>query len=266
MSRPLRREDLAAVPEGFRAGAPDFVGIATPKAGTSWWWSLIERHPQVVANRLRTKELHHFRHFGFDGPSDRDVEVYRSAFVRGSGSVCGEWTPSYAGHPLAIDWLHAAAPDARILAIVRNPVDAVLSAFNMKLQRRAGLLAATREHERFYRDISLFPESFQVVQVATGLRRALELFGPDRVLVLQYERLVRRTPAELARTYAFLGLDPRYRPPRAHAPVNRLPYVLEVADDGLRGRLAAAFLREVEALLELGVGLEGYLWPDYSLG
>jgi hypothetical protein len=50
--KPFSLDELKPLPEGWRVGEPDFVGVAAVKAGTSWWYSLLLDHPQIVENRL----------------------------------------------------------------------------------------------------------------------------------------------------------------------------------------------------------------------
>ena len=66
MKRPFIASDLTTLPEGWQCNEPDFVGVGVPKAGTSWWYSLMLQHPQVVPHRLLSdtnpvsKELNYF--------------------------------------------------------------------------------------------------------------------------------------------------------------------------------------------------------------
>ena len=48
-----------------------------------------------------------------------------------------------------------------------------------------------------------------------------EVYGPDEMLVLQYEACAADPAPHLAETYRFLGLDDSYRPPRLGAMVNK---------------------------------------------
>ena len=57
MNRPFTLDDLKKVQQGWHIGPPDFVGVASGSAGSSWWYSLLLQHPQIVPNRLNMKEL-----------------------------------------------------------------------------------------------------------------------------------------------------------------------------------------------------------------
>jgi len=85
-----------ACPEGMAIGPPDFVGVGVPKAGTSWWFSLILAHPDVHGP-LR-KELLYFNRIFFErvrnqGCTDHDLEAYHHWFPRPPGAKTGEWNP-----------------------------------------------------------------------------------------------------------------------------------------------------------------------------
>jgi len=47
-------------PPGFVTGPPDFVGVGAQKAGTTWWFRLIEAHPGVYHDPDQRPELHFF--------------------------------------------------------------------------------------------------------------------------------------------------------------------------------------------------------------
>ncbi|MEZ5977858.1 MAG: hypothetical protein R3F34_06545 [Planctomycetota bacterium] len=73
--------DLAPVPDGFRVGPPDFVGVGCGRSGSTWWCDLLSRHEDVVPNRVGLEELHFLDHSGRSAPSDEEIELSRSAFA-----------------------------------------------------------------------------------------------------------------------------------------------------------------------------------------
>ena len=87
--------------------------------------------------------------------------------------------------------------------------------------------------------------------------RALQGFGRDRVLVLQYERCLADYPGELRRTHEFLGLDPD----RAHMPPQRDPRERELPEEE-RMRLGELYAPDVRKLAELLPELDVELWPN----
>ncbi len=108
---------------GEVAGPPDFVGIGVQKAGTTWWYDLIVSHPRVSAHPGLHKERHYLDRFGAVPFSAADVAGYHGWFPRPPGTVTGEWTPDYFSYPWVPPLLRRAAPQARLLLLLRDPVD-----------------------------------------------------------------------------------------------------------------------------------------------
>lgn len=191
-------------PPGWITGPPDFVGLGTKKAGTTWWNEMISSHPGVhrrvsaVPGRRpeRTKELHFFElHWTGEFTTD-DAARYHAYFPRPPGRLVGEWTPRYLLDCWTPAQLRLAAPDARLLVLVRDPVDRLCSSVTHYLRRHGGL-----EHPR------AIVEEIQYGFYAAALGRLTRHFPPEQVLVLQYERCAMQPEVELAKTYQFLGLD-----------------------------------------------------------
>jgi hypothetical protein len=242
-------------PEGWRTGAPDFVGIGAQRCGTSWWWAAaIRSHPQVQRSALG-KEVHFFdRFWGGEAPPDL-AGRYGRCFPRPPGKLTGEWTPGY----MADFWIPAllrnAAPDARLLVMLRDPVERYRSALAF-VQRRAGeggqvQPASLREAtwRGFYHE---------------QLRRVLALYPREQVLVLQYERCVAEPIAEMKRTYRYLGLRSRRRPPeRLVAPRAASAQASPPLEGAARRELTALYREDVRRLIELAPGIDVALWPNF---
>ena len=99
------------------------------------------------------------------------------------------WTPRL---------LRRAAPDARLLCLVRDPVERFRSGRTLAENRfTVGSTARAAANAAFARGL-----------YADQLLRLWRAFPRDQVLVLQYEQCLRDARAELRRTFVFLGLDP----------------------------------------------------------
>ena len=265
MLRPFTEADLAPIEDGREVGPPDFVGVGCGKAGTGWWYWLIVAHPQVVQNRLSTKELQYFYHFGYEGISDSAVAAYRSAFARPDGCLCGEWSPGYLTYPLATTYLATAAAETKILVMVRNPIDRMLSGLNQVLSVRAKFLGLVGQRAEVLRRFSLFPASVSESILAQPFERIYSLFDPSQVLVLQYEKCKQDPMAELRRTYRFLGLDDTFVPDALTSRVNRQPYLVSQLTDPERKLLADYYAADVRRLVRDVPGIDVGLWPDFRL-
>ncbi len=262
--RPFDRSDFAPLAPGSRVGPPDFVGVGCGRAGSTWWWSLIERHPQVVANRLGQKELHYFLHFGWDGPNDEQIAIYREAFAKPAGSISGDGSFNYLTHPLAIQHLAKAAPETRLIAILRNPIDRFSSTYDMFQRKRLRWLGLEGERAHVTQICSLWDEAVTNCRVADGFRSIAARWKREAVLVLQYEKCALDPLGELARTYRFLGIDDRFVPNDASEAVNREEHHIAPPDREARARLAELFADDVEQVFESFPSLDRSLWTDFA--
>jgi hypothetical protein len=237
-------------PPGWHAAPPDFVGVGVQRGGTSWWFSELARHPDVYRAPGVPKEVHFF-----DGFSDRrltasDIARYHAWFARPPGGIAGEWTPCYVYDPWTIPALAEAAPAARVLLLLRDPVDRFHSALEFLLRR--GLSHSAAVVDAFHR--GLYAE-----QVA----RALAHVSRDRLLVLTYEE-VTTEPAEARRTAAeFVGLDPARFDGEASArrPRNRRAKAAGELPEGLVRELVERYRDDVGTLARLMPELDLSRWP-----
>jgi len=111
---------------------PDFVILGAQKSGTTTLYTQLSSHPAVMP-ALR-KEVHYF------DAAPRPIEWYRAFFPRRRAmeeratrvghAVTGEATPFYLAHPAAPARLRAAVPQARLIAVLRDPVERAVSGYH----------------------------------------------------------------------------------------------------------------------------------------
>jgi hypothetical protein len=206
---------------------PDAILGGAQKSGTTALHRLLEAHPQIFVP-ARPQEIHYF-----DLEENyRRGQPWLSAFfaARGAEPVAFQTSPLYLYEPAAPGRIAAALPEARLLFILRNPVDRAYShywhevrygweplPFEAALAREPERLAGGFEARRHFSYLDRG-------RYATQLRRYFDHFPPERILVLQSEDLERRPEWVARRAAAFLGVDPeaweRARP-AARSRVNR---------------------------------------------
>lgn len=246
-------------PDGWRTGPPDFVGVGVQRAGTSWWYrGAIMAHPGVVTGTGTGKELHYFDRFWDGAEPEGWIDDYYRLFPRPEGKITGEWTPRYLADFWALGMLRRAAPEARILVTLRDPVERYLSGLAHARQRWEGAdepLELAEATEALWR-------GFYFQQ----LTRLFELFPRERVLVLQFERLHADTAAELERTTEFLGL-PSYATPPERLAEHKEPRAKgrkPELTDSMREELVARYREDVARLADLCPELDIGLWRHFG--
>jgi hypothetical protein len=240
-----------AIPSGWRVGPPHYVGLGAQKAGTSWWNRLIGEHPDVVHAAGQPKELHFFDRSWETPFSDADAQRYGRYFPTPKGKVAGEWTPGYLIDFWTPELIARAAPEAKILILLRDPVERFRSGLTHQL--------ATSGKPIGHRDIQ---GAFQRGLYAPQLRRVLAAFPREQVFIGQYEACRADPAGQLARTYGFLGLAPLQLPESAFQgevnPTTRKKYELSPS---LRSAFIDGYAQDLAQLSGLVPELDLALWP-----
>jgi hypothetical protein len=130
----LKNKLRTATDEPETGALPDFVVIGAPKCGTTFFYHLLSKHPQVVPAVF--KEPHFF-----DLLFDEGIEWYRQCFLpsrqeNGRRTITGEGTPGYLFHPHAAERMAEIIPQARLIALLRNPVDRMYSDYHHGARNR----------------------------------------------------------------------------------------------------------------------------------
>lgn len=107
-----------------------FLGIGAQKAGTTWLYFNLKKHPGVCLTD--EKELHFW-----DWHRARGLDWYREQFASApAGTVAGEITPAYGILPSdVVAEIRREFPDIRLIYLVRNPIERAWSAALMALPR-----------------------------------------------------------------------------------------------------------------------------------
>jgi Sulfotransferase domain len=198
---------------------PDFLVLGAQKAGTTALYAYLRWHPGITGPSW--KEVSFFdRHWW------RGVRWYRGQFpLRSRGRLVGEASPSYLFHPLAPERARAVVPDARLVVVLRDPVDRAYSQYQheVALGREPlsfeDALAAeegrTRgEVERLVADPRAFSHAWwDHTYAARGLyaeqlERWLAMFPRDQLLVVTSDDLGKRPAETYASILSFLGAAP----------------------------------------------------------
>jgi hypothetical protein len=204
---------------------PDFFIVGHAKSGTSALYEMLKSHPEIfmpegkepwfLASDMRPR----FQPPRAGAPVET-LEDYLALFAAATPTQrVGEASSSYL-------WSHTAAaaiaqmqPDARIIAILREPASFLRSLHlqflrthvesTKDLQKAMSLEAARREGRHIPRR-SHRPQLLQYaehVSYVAQLRRYHELFGATRVMVIIYEDFRRDNEGTVREVLRFLGVD-----------------------------------------------------------
>jgi hypothetical protein len=132
---------LRALKEGSSAGEektedtgalPDFLIIGAKKAGTTFLYHLLTRHPLVQA--AAAKELHFFDRFFKEGTEWYKRSLPAPRWKDGRKTITGEASP-YMAQRLAPERVAQVVPQARLIALLRNPVERAYSDYQQVVSK-----------------------------------------------------------------------------------------------------------------------------------
>ena len=201
---------------------PNFFIVGAPKCGTSSMWRYLDQHPDVFMSAW--KEPHYFsrtdlpsRKAGWGVDSEEQyLRLFSDAKRQSRVGEASTWYLYSSNAPAAI---HRFAPDAKIVCMLRDPVEMVCSMFhqnvsngNEDLTDLAEALAAEPDRHRGERLPARAPyppdfHYFESARYAPQVARYFEQFGRERVLVLLFDDLKTDTAAVYRRTLDFLDLE-----------------------------------------------------------
>lgn len=245
---------------------PDFLVLGAQKAGTTSLYELLRQHPQVFLPTC--KEVHYFSLH-----ADRPVSWYTSHYLRvPAGLRCGDVTPYYLFHPEAPDRIRRLLPKARLIALLRDPVERAISQYfharrhGFETLELSAALAAEAERlagaDRILRRRGATHYSHQKHSYLSRsryerqLQRYGELFPSQQMLVLKSEDLFTRPERIWHQLQEFLGLEAHPLPgpmARANSGSGAAAHVPREQRRRMREDLAATY-EAVERLY-------GITWP-----
>jgi hypothetical protein len=263
-------------PEPAEGRPPDFVGVGTSHSAFGWWHRLLLQHP-AIASPLRGRSLDFFDTFCTRAMTGEDIREYHARFARPPEKVVGEWSQDYMYGIWAPMLLKRAAPEAKLLVMLVDPVMRFREMIANSWQRRS---ADERTHNRAA-ETDFLSNSVPRGRYAGQLRNLFAHFPRERVLVLQQERCMRDPAGEYARTLRFLGVDDGFTPDKfREGPLQRARRTLGRAKMRLKGvtpgparpelwpdieiPLVAELERDVRELKALVPELDLSLWPSFA--
>ena len=179
---------------------------------------------------------------------DRDDDWYRKLFsLAPSTSLVGEITPRYAiCRDSDIQQMYRLAPAAKLLFILRHPVERFWS--QCKMKHKDGSL--TKDDPSA---MKLFdsPNGRPRGEYSATIKNYCKYYDPSQILVIFQDGIIREPQAVMQRVLAFLGLSPLSLPDDILNESVNAASDLSPMPTSLRDRIAAAYREEMETLAEV---------------
>jgi hypothetical protein len=280
---------------------PNFLVLGAARCGTTSLHYYLAEHPDVCMSAIKEPNFFLFEQtpvgprpcIGDDrrllAKSVPEQSRYERLFARPAAAV-GEASPLYLYTRETPELIRDAVPAARLIAIVREPIERTWSHFAyVNDDLGADAMSAFRqavdaELDRPYEPYRTGTHFLRLSAYADQLERYRATFPVEQLLVVKYDELVARTPETLVRICGFLGVDDgfafdtsvQYNPSSGErslvARLDRIvrptfPYLKRALPASVTGRLARGRARlraasRADARLELPADLRAAL-DDY---
>lgn len=204
---------------------PDFLIIGAGKSGTTSLYYHLKAHPQVFVPEV--KETNFFALAGEkllnpdEDPDEMNYypwsvtqwEEYQNLFSKAKAAqVKGEVSPMYLYHPNAVSNIQKYAPNAKLIAILRQPAERLYS-------RYQHLARDNRKPTENFED-ALIPGNIwwkrnDLVQEGffyNHLSKYYKAFPENQIKVFLYEELRDNPSMVMKSIYQFIGVDENFKP------------------------------------------------------
>ncbi len=195
---------------------PNFFLVGAAKAGTTSIYEYLSQHPEVFFPRI--KEPHFFtqvrpshqQRFFTDTISDRTE--YAHLYEKACGyTIIGDASPSYLWHPEVPSRIRTQVPEARIVIILRDPVERAYSHYLMDYREGVqnlsfydALIDDMAREEKGWGISSLY---FELGQYAEQVKRYLKTFPSQQIRIIFFDDLRRDIRCVLNELAKFLQID-----------------------------------------------------------
>ena len=203
---------------------PDFFLIGAPKAGTSALHAALAQHPRLFMSAVKEPKYYMCGDSpppSYKGPGDAHSKQewvwQRSRYLdlfddAPDDAVAGESTPFYLYNRDARRRIAVDRPDAKLIAVLRDPVDRAYSNWMHLwmdgLEPRADIVEAIRrEPERIDNGWAPFWHYQGLGMYGRQVQDLFHQFPRERVLLLRYRDLVDDPSGVLDRVFRFLGVE-----------------------------------------------------------
>lgn len=221
---------------------PQFLCIGARKSATTWLDENLAQHPELwlppvkevhyldheppsLLARLtfRTAHLRNMRrhlHASFrESPEARrwalhatlgarDDAWYAGLFPEIEGVRCGEVCPGYAKMSQAqIAHAHEIMPDARIIYLLRDPIECAWSSATSHFAKKKGRLGVEGAPEAKIKAYLSSAHARAHLDYAANLRRWMACYPEEQILIVFFDEILEDSVAAFRKVCSFLGVD-----------------------------------------------------------
>ena len=196
---------------------PEFIIGGAPRAGTTWLYELLDRHPDIHMAKPLTPEPKFFLR---DDEYARGLEYYSKKWFEAvePSKIAGEKSTDYLESSDAAERIARNLPHVKLIFLLREPVSRAYSNYlwskmnGLETEDFATALRLEAERERALPERLKFTRPFWYFSrglYADLLKPYVNHFMGHQLLLARYEDIVERPSALASAVHRFLGVAPR---------------------------------------------------------
>ncbi len=199
---------------------PNFFIVGAPKAGTTSLYYYLDAHPEVFMSSIKEPN-----YFSYQATADQQLYYKEKGIATWDKYIAlfksieqkkaiGEASVSYLFYPEAAKKIKEKFPKARIIIMLRNPIERAISHYNMDY--KLGYIDCSLENAIQKKDKSDLNKLYYQQFIQLGfyfeqVKRYIELFGQENVLIIYFEDINNNTQLEVEKLFHFLGVDSHFQ-------------------------------------------------------
>lgn len=200
---------------------PNFFIVGAARSGTTSLWMFLKQHPDIFMPQLNKEPSYFCDTYGY-----KNVNEYLKLFADSKNEkAIGEASTPYLTSPESPTRIKEIYPSAKIIIILRNPVDRAYSLYNWMIRegyewKTSFERALVAEEYRFYDKNFKYNNPqyyynylyFHSGKYAAQIERYIENFPKNNILFLLFDDFVRDPISTTQKVYSFLGVDSKFVP------------------------------------------------------
>jgi Sulfotransferase domain len=191
---------------------PNFVILGAQKSASTFVHRCLEEHPEVY---IPEQEIRFFENPEYlESTLDTLTGLFKNVPLK---PLRGIKRPDYLGKPEVPERIKTLLPGAKLIAVLRNPVDRLLSAYFYYI--KLGFLPVKPLDEGLRailaRNVTGYPRAYDLVEYGfyhKHVTRYVQLFPREQLLLLLHDDIQKQPLESMKQVYAFLGVDETYAP------------------------------------------------------
>lgn len=216
---------------------PNFLLIGAAKAGTTSLYHYLNQHPQIYMSPVKEPRFFapEFYHTNPNAPIRKgsrqdplDIQEYEALFEGATHEIAiGEASTEYLFFPKTAHRIKRHLPNAKLIAILRDPVERAFSAFCYQVRDNCEFLSfeqalqqeTKRIQEKWRPGWLYLTGGFYYTQ----LKQYFDVFDRHQIKIYLYSDLCKNSQAVAQDIYRFLGVDDRIVPDTSKKNISVVP-------------------------------------------